>query len=148
MAYSFSGTTARMSRDVGGMREGKGDGTIMQYAPLDRYGVPIAPGDTVWYADEYTAGGVHQDYVVSEIGSDGKATYVKATHTKAWQSGACTYDHRCFRIATGERFAYLSHENPDSHERIASEMDSAVPSEVTADMLADWSKRVRALAGK
>ena len=120
---------------------------ILPYVPVDRYGVPIVPGDTVWYADEYTAGGVYQDYVVSEIGTDGEKTYVKAMHsTKTWRDGSHTYDHRCFRVAAGERFADLSHDNP--HERIASEMANTDPSDVTTDMLADWSKRVRALAGK
>jgi hypothetical protein len=130
-----------------GICENKGDGMILPYAPVDRYGVPIVPGDTVWYADEYTAGGVYQDYVVSEIGTDGEKTYVKAMHSaKTWRDGSHSYDNRCFRVAAGERFADLNHDNP--HERIASEMEDTDPSEVTTDMLTDWSKRVRALAGK
>lgn len=119
------GETAEEDYSDNGICASKGDDMILPYVPVDRYGVPIIPGDTVWYADEYTAGGVYQDYVVSEIGTDGEKTYVKAMHiTKTWRDGSHTYDHRCFRVAAGERFADLSHDNP--HERIASE--DALPS--------------------
>lgn len=91
--------------------------------PVGADGRPIHVGDTVYADNDFSLG-----YKVSYIGFSDKgiAVGIKATGIDTYRSPA-----------------YITHERPDSLERIADEIEEA-----GVDGATGWAARIRALAGK
>lgn len=100
--------------------------------PRDVYGKPIHIGDTVYPCD-----GPSLEYEVNyiEYRRDGVTVGMAATGIQTYRKSSC-----------------VSHERPDSLERIADELDemvdSADPADDGCEKLADLADRIRKLAEK
>lgn len=100
--------------------------------PKDKDGVPIHAGDVV-YGDDGKAWRVHEIVLLAVTESVRKFS-VKAV----CDDGA----------KRGLRPEWLSHERPDSWERIADELDAADSADDVCEKLADIAERIRKLAKK
>lgn len=108
----------------------------MMELPRDRDGVPIHVGDTVY-------------------GEDGRAWHVRGV--TIGEKSIAHPEHAIRATSDANEWRYLkpewlTHERPDSWERIADELDEMVCTADAADdgceRLADLAERIRRLAGK